>query len=401
MTLVVADNARDWLIGTPDGRIDASDFGMTGVRWKLGEGTFADSTPVEAYADDLMAPGLGAEILQPVKAQAASQITTRERRTGVITLHAATPKLGSRESTIEITVQAPAGVATRNVHLKRNGVLVKTWMETFAPGTALRAQVDIVAGENRFTAYAFNQDDVKTEDAETVVTGDASLKRPGELWVIAIGIDDYKNRNFHLNYAASDARLAAWSLLLERREIARYIEDASSQAQAKGTKYSGGNLTASSGAAHIFPLLDADATRARILDTVREVARQARPEDAIVLYYAGHGISIGDRYYLVPQDLPFDGLPSQLVEKGANALAKGGISDLDLRDALSAEQASEAAIILDACQSGAVTGNQVVQRRGPMDSAGLRQFAWDKGIDILAASLSTNRPKSKAVSSME
>ena len=83
-------------------------------------------------------------------------------------------------------MQAPAGVATRNVHLKRNGVLVKTWMETFAPGTALRAQVDIVAGENRFTAYAFNQDDVKTEDAETVVTGDASLKRPGELWVIAI-----------------------------------------------------------------------------------------------------------------------------------------------------------------------------------------------------------------------
>ena len=95
MTLVVADNARDWRIGTPDGRIDASDFGMTGVRWKLGEGTFADSTPVEAYADDLMAPGLEAEILQPVKAQAASQITTRERRTGVITLHAATPKLGS------------------------------------------------------------------------------------------------------------------------------------------------------------------------------------------------------------------------------------------------------------------------------------------------------------------
>ena len=128
----------------------------------------------------------------------------------------------------------------------------------------------------------------------------------------------------------------------------------------------------------------------------REVVRQARPEDAIVLYYAGHGISIGDRYYLVPQDLPFDGLPSQLVEKGANALAKGGISDLDLRDALSAEQASEAAIILDACQSGAVTGNEVVQRRGPMDSAGLRQFAWDKGIDILAASLSTQSAKEQS-----
>ena len=50
-----------------------------------------------------------------------------------------------------------------------------------------------MAGPNRLMAYAFNKDNVKSKDANLLLTGAESLKRAGTAWVIAVGVNEYAN----------------------------------------------------------------------------------------------------------------------------------------------------------------------------------------------------------------
>jgi len=57
-----------------------------------------------------------------------------------------------------------AGSGARDVRLFRNGALVKVWRGDVLrgqPSTTLEANLSIVAGENRLSAYAFNRDNIK------------------------------------------------------------------------------------------------------------------------------------------------------------------------------------------------------------------------------------------------
>jgi hypothetical protein len=65
----------------------------------------------------------------------------------------------------------------------------------------LEAAVPVVAGENLFTAYAFNRDNVKSADAELTVTGADSLKHEGTAYVLAVGVNAYENAQYDLKYA--------------------------------------------------------------------------------------------------------------------------------------------------------------------------------------------------------
>ena len=55
-------------------------------------------------------------------------------------------------------------------------------------------------------------------------------------------------------------------------------------------------LKASGSETHVYTLTGADATRARISDTLGQVAKQAKPEDDFVLILIGHGSFDGLEY---------------------------------------------------------------------------------------------------------
>ena len=66
----------------------------------------------------------------------------------------------------------PRGSGARDLRLFRNGSLVRSWRGDVLNGqtyAALEADVPIIAGENRFVAYAFNRDNVKSRDASLAV----------------------------------------------------------------------------------------------------------------------------------------------------------------------------------------------------------------------------------------
>jgi WD40 repeat protein len=388
-----------WALIAPDGRFDASDFGAKDLGWKINGAIL----PFEDYADDLTWPGLSDELITGKYETSAIKLQPKERRLPTLTVSAQPTRQGASAS-VKLVLHAAQGVGIRSPRLKRNGVMVKEWEGTYKDGETLESQVDLVAGaDNIFTAYAYNQDNVKSEDAAFTLPDTGEPIRPGDLWVIAVGVNVYKNLNFNLNYAVNDARLAAWSLATQRQAVAANGKQAAEHPmqgyEGKPILNDGKHfidMRPSMGPVHVRLLLDKDATRKGILDAIRDYSAQARPEDTFVIFFAGHGIAEGKRYYLLPHDMSFPGTPSELSLAAASVLDQSAVSDEDLRKTLSSEQASTAALILDACQSGALTGDNLLERRGPMNSNGLRQLAYDKNMFLLAASLSTQSAAEQA-----
>ena len=95
------------------------------------------------------------------------------------------------------------------MRLFRNGSLVKVWHGDVLKGQAavtLEEEITVTAGPNRLTAYAFNSDNVKSKDAQLVLTGADSLKRAGTAYIIAVGVNEYANPQYNLKYAVADAQ---------------------------------------------------------------------------------------------------------------------------------------------------------------------------------------------------
>jgi len=130
---------------------------------------------------------------------------------------------------------------------------------------------------------------------------------------------------------------------------------------------------------HFIPkpvvLRNQDATRENLLRELAHVANEAKPDDAVLIFFAGHGVASGDRYYLLPHDAAIQG----------DALARTGLSDADLERELRHLVAGTAAVIIDACQSGQALDTATDWRRGPVSATGFAQIAYEKGIQVLAS----------------
>ncbi len=113
--------------------------------------------------------------------------------------------------------------------------------------------------------------------------------------------------------------------------------------------------------------------------------RPAQPEDAIFVYFSGHGYSNGNNFYLIPHDLGYAGKRKDLDGEGLKQMLAHGVSDNDLERALQPLDADQVLLIIDACYSGQAV-NSTETRRGPMNTKGLAQLSYEKGIYILTAS---------------
>jgi hypothetical protein len=269
------------------------------------------------------------------------------------------------------------------VRLFRNGTLIKFWRGDVLKGgkqATFEAEIPIVAGENELVAYAFNHDNVKSQDAELAVTGGASLRRKGVAYVIACGVNQYANSQYNLKYAVADATSFAEEVRAQQMKLQDYER------------------------VEIIPLLDKDATKANILLALKRLSnaqatlppnapqalskiQTAQPEDAVLIFFAGHGAAQGSRFYLIPHDLGYAGERDALTAEAVKTILSHGVSDLELEAAIEGVDAGQMLFVLDACNSGQALEAEE-KRRGPMNSSGLAQLAYEKGMYILTAAQS-------------
>jgi WD40 repeat protein/uncharacterized caspase-like protein len=353
---------NNWLVVTPDGLFDGTPAAWSRASW-LFNGNMLDHVPVESFFNEFFHPGLLTDILAGKRPAAPANIANKDRRQAQLRLSLAAP-VTTRDVTVKLEVsQAPAGA--RDIRLFRNGSLVKVWRGDLLKdrsSVVLEATLPIVAGENKLTAYAFNNDNIKSADVSLTITGADSLKRKGVIYILSVGVNEYENNKFNLRYAVADAQSFAAEIKTRQTTLNNY------------------------GSVELIQLNDRDATRAGILKSLTELTTKARPEDAVIVYFAGHGTAQENRFYLVPHDL---GSPT---ETSYQTILDHSISDEDLGRVFEGMDAGQTALVIDACNSGQALESEE-KRRGPMNSKGLAQLAYEKGMYILTAAQSYQAAK--------
>lgn len=391
--LVSIPNRDDWLVATPGGLFDGSHGAWKFLLWRFAQSTFKVA-PVESFFNEFYYPGLLADILANKNPKAKQDIAKKDRRQPRIRLLGAKANSSADSARtvllrLEVT-EAPANVdyadgsGVRDVRLFRNGLLVQSW-----PGDVLRGsskldidtEIPIVAGENEFTAYAFNRDNVKSGDSSLSVKGAETLRRKGTAYLVVVGVSRYANSQYNLNYSVADATEIGAQLKSQQEVLSRYHP------------------------VKVISLLNEDATKENILLALRLLAgtaknplpkdapadllriKPAQPEDAVIFYFSGHGTAKEDHFYLIPYDLGYQGPRSKLDEAGLATILAHSVSDLELEEALKPVDADQLLLVIDACNSGQVL-NATDERRGPMNVRGLAQLAYEKGMYVLTASQS-------------
>ncbi len=361
----------EWLVATPDGLFDGSPGAWNQILWRFSQNTF-DLAPVETFFNEFYYPGLFSEVFAATPPQAPRDISKLDRRQPVVKISSQS-KGDSRNAIVQIEVkeaaadaQNPKGSGAQDVRLFRNGSLVKAWRGDVLqgqPGKTLETTLPLVAGENRLVAYAFNHDDVKSMDGYLKIKGGENLKRKGVVYIVAIGINEYANADFNLKFAVADAQVFSENLKQSQTRLAEFEK------------------------VEVISLFDQQATKSNILSALKafgEGVRRAEPEDALIVYYAGHGTADKAHFYMVPHDLGYTGSRAQMDDITFQSMIQQAISDEELEEILETVGASQTLLVIDACNSGQALESQE-KRRGPMNAKGLAQLAYEKGMYILAA----------------
>jgi WD40 repeat protein len=360
---------QDWLVLTPDGLFDGSPAAWNQILWRFSSNLF-DVAPVELFFNDYYPPGLLADLYAGKRPVAPQNITQKDRRQPTVTVavneaQVAAAQIRSRTIGVKVEVsQAPAGA--QDVRLFRNGALVKAWRGDVLKGQSrvvLEAQIPIVAGPNLFTAYGFNRDNVKSADATLVVTGNESLRQPGTLYILAVAVNKYANSQFDLRYAVADATDFGSELQRQETQIKKYERT------------------------EIISLQDANATKTNILAALTSLAARVKPEDALVVFFAGHGTAQQNQFYLIPHDLGYAGARNQIDAAALQTIVTRSISDRELERVFEGIDVGQFLLVIDACNSGQAL-EAAEKRRGPMNSRGLAQLAYEKGMYVLTAAQS-------------
>ncbi len=399
LTLISLDDGGEWMVVTPQGLFDGTPVSWNQILWRYNQDIF-NVAPIEWFFNEFYYPGLLAEVIAGKRPTVSQDVSKKDRRQPVVKLSLApqpgvqtdgAAAIASRKVKIKIDVaDAPAdkynsqGAGARDLRLFRNGSLVRVWhgdVLNGQPTINFEEEVTLAAGANRLTAYAFNKDNVKSKDAQLPLTGADSLKRASIAYIIAVGINEYANPEYNLKYAVADAE--SFGAELRNR-----------QTQVGGFEH-----------IEVVPLLNENATKANILAALKRLAgapdaatlkaeapdlnrlKRAEPEDTVIIYFAGHGTAQEQRFYLIPQDLGYTGDRNKLTEKGLQTILSHSISDLELEAAVEGMDAGHLLLVIDACNSGQALEAEE-KRRGPMNSKGLAQLAYEKGMYILTAAQS-------------
>jgi len=374
LTLVSLDDGGEWIVVTPEGLFDGTPASWNQVLWRYNRDTF-NVAPIEWFFNEFYHPGLLADVFAGKRPRVTKDVSTKDRRQPIVKLSVP----GSADAISTRTVKArldiadapadadhPQGSGARDVRLFRNGSLVKVWHGDALKGQSaisLEADITIGAGPNVLTAYAFNNDNIKSRDATLMLTGAESLKRAGSLYLLGIGVNNYSNQNYNLKYAVADAQDFSAEVKRQQGLLKRYAQ------------------------VEVALLSDTEATKANITQKLAELAKRVQPEDAVIVFFAGHGTAQGNQFYLIPHDLGYDGPRDKLNEAGLQTILSQSISDRELEKLFETVDAGQLLLVIDACNSGQALEAEE-KRRGPMNSKGLAQLAYEKGMYVMTAAQS-------------
>jgi uncharacterized caspase-like protein len=203
----------------------------------------------------------------------------------------------------------------------------------------------------------------------------------GRAYLIAIGVNAYQSPEWDLKFVANDARRMQ-AVVGRRLQGYGVIPISLISDYAPNSKRLKVNQATKANIRKTLNLLAGQSVDARERHRLSKRVRTATPDDLVLLFLAGHGYTDeAGTFFFFPHDRGKRRRPGELT---AELLAQA-ISTTELSFWLRQVDAGTVAIIIDACHSeGAVEPPGF--KLGPFGSRGLGQLAFDKGMQVLAAS---------------
>jgi len=345
MLRLVPLDEDDWAAVDSNGRFDASTDGMKLLKWVVGLEPIGLDQLKERYYD----PGLVAKVFgfnqEPLR-----DVTPFTSVNLFPEVQAEPLAAGSTKLKLDLANRSN-GIGRVQVFVNGKEVLEDARTPGFSPSqekavlTVDLAGAPVKPGEpNEVRVVAWNTEGFLASRGVTLPWTPAGQREqaPPELYAIVCGVSEYSSPQLQLRFAAKDAS-----------DMARTL------------RMAGGRLFGAD-RVHVSlltsPALEGAqlATKAN-LEKAFEAARRARPGDVFVVYLAGHGIAVKDKYaYATREARTLELTDTALLEASA-------VSDEDLVKWIVKVPATHQAMILDTCAAGALATRLAETRDIPGD----------------------------------
>jgi len=209
--------------------------------------------------------------------------------------------------------------------------------------------IELVNGENTIRASAYSKERIESAPYEITIFLEG-VSKTASAFILAIGINKYKNAKYNLNYARPDAESFASYIKSKTQKLFKNVE--------------------------MYTLYDTEATRTNILSYLDKIVSQARVQDVVTIYYAGHGRAMGEDFVFIPTDV------TRMYDEDA-IVKQSSITAGEFMGKLQKIKANKQLVIVDACQSGALT--TAFALRGAAEEKALAQLARSSGIHLFAS----------------
>jgi len=349
----------EWIIMTPEGYFNASANGAKHINVRAGRAVYS----VDNFYEKFFNPAYVASVLQGRKVEAVADIRKGFALPPQVTITSPAPNTELTSDVVTITISAKdMGGGIDEIRLYQNEKLISEDQRgmknigTMGETVIKSYQVTLLSGINTFRALAFNRERTESNPDEIKVDLKAA-QAASDLYLFAIGINEYKNGKYNLNFGKSDAMAFLNMVVQKSRTIFKKAFE--------------------------YQLYDGEATRPAIEAIFRTIAATAKPQDAFVFFYAGHGV-MSEGSEAVPSD--FHLIPADVTQLYGNdpMLAAKAISAAQLKTFCTTIKAQKQLVVLDACQSGGAVAS-FAATRGASEERAIMQLARSAGTVLLAS----------------
>jgi len=342
---------NDWLVKNKKGYFSGTDGAQKQVFFVKGNESFSLDQFFNEYYDP--------KVLKGVLGETSSRNTLLEKLNKfpppVIEIEYPTYGLSQKTTAIDVlTKTINKGGGIKSMAIYHNGKIIETRESAVLKKVAKdksiiqKFKLDLVPGTNVIKIVATNNASIESKPAEVVVEYQTPTQET-VLYVLAIGINIYKNEALNLNYAKNDAE--SFVELIKKKSNVLFDK------------------------VETHELYDEEATRTNIMGVLDLLSNKINPGDVFYFYYAGHGSMVDEQFYFVPTN------NTRLYSK--DKLVKDGISAEQLRDKFQKISALKQLVIIDACQSGGSA--ELLAERGSMEEKAMAQLSRSAGIHVLSA----------------
>lgn len=358
VTIMPLKNTKDYIVLTPDGRFDGTEKGMQELYYVDGMQTI----PLSSYFEYFFTPNLLTLALNNKLKKLPKIDFDNLKKPPLVEIISPVnnSRLGSSEINVKVKATAREG-GIEEMRLYVNEKLVETKRydnkgdENDGNVKTHEFNISLINGKNIIKATALN--DQKTESRPgKIVSYFNGVDKRANLHLLVIGVNNYKNPSYNLNYALADAKAFKKALEIGSKDIFQSM--------------------------NVMFLKDDEVTSDGITKVFQRIKKEAQQEDVVVFYYAGHGVmdeTEDPQFHIVPYDVTqMYGNPEMLKSKG--------ISAKQLQKFSTEIKAQKQLFVIDACQSGGMA--DLLATRGAAVEEAIAQLAKRTGTYWLTASTS-------------